>query len=66
MDRLKLDVQRKGGERILDVDDKGDGGPENLTIFMGVIYVSSLMFNFYDQTFVEFNNLRTYFLQYLD
>ena len=36
---LKLDFQGQGGEKILDVDEKGVGGLEN---FMDVICVSSL------------------------
>ena len=43
IDLLKLDVQGQGGGRILDVDrQEGWGGPENCTIFMDVIRVSSL------------------------
>ena len=42
---LKLDVQGQEGGRIMDVDGQvgwGRGGPENWTIFMDAICVSSL------------------------
>ena len=38
----KLDVQGQDGGRISDIDGQGVGGLENWTIFMDVIWVSSL------------------------
>ena len=43
---LKLAIQRQEGRRILDVAGQGGGGPENCTIFIDVICVLCLAFNF--------------------
>ena len=40
---LKLNVQGQGGGRISDIDKQGDEGLETWTIFMNIVWLSSLM-----------------------
>lgn len=40
---LKLNVQGQGGGRISDIDKQGDEGLETWTIFMDIVWLSSLM-----------------------
>ena len=44
--RLKLDVQCQADRRISNVDGQGMGGLENWTVFMDVVCVSSLTWNY--------------------